>query len=226
MFADDVQGRAGYGATTEGMWPYSYDTCDLGTFPSQMTRDGTPTAAATGGLSGGPLSQLPGQKLSACTCPGSDHPGPSPNVGRGVPEIDILEAQINVSRWQGEVSQSFQIAPYDLQYDYVATPPTTTIYNSSLTKFNTYKGGPLQEAVSAVTDVDAQFYGGNNYAAYGFEVWSDQNHREDGYVTWYSNSQKSWKMTAATVGPNTLSQVGQRLISEEPMVSHFWVYLA
>ena len=23
-------GRPGYGATTEGMWPYSYDSCDVG----------------------------------------------------------------------------------------------------------------------------------------------------------------------------------------------------
>ncbi len=23
-------GRAGYGATLDGMWPYSYDTCDVG----------------------------------------------------------------------------------------------------------------------------------------------------------------------------------------------------
>lgn len=220
LYADDIQGRAGYGATTEGMWPYSYDTCDLGTFPSQMTRNGTPTAAATGGTGGNALSGLPGQKLSACTCPGSDHPGPSTNVGRGVPEIDIFEAQINVTSWQGQVSQSLQIAPYDLHYDYVTTSPASTIYNSSSTKFNTYQGGPLQEAVSALTDVDSQFYGGNGYAPYGFEVWSDQNNPEDGYVTWYSNGQKSWQMTAATIGPNSLSQVGQRLVSQEPMVSH------
>jgi beta-glucanase (GH16 family) len=211
------------------MWPYSYDTCDLGTFPAQMTKNGTPAASLTGGLGGGVLSQLPGQKTSACTCPGSDHPGPSTSVGRGVPEIDIFEAQINVSvsPWQGGVSQSLQVAPFDLLYDYVTTSPTSTIYNSSSTQFNTYRGGPLQEAVSAVTNVDSQVYGGNGYATYGFEYWSDQNNRQDGYVTWYSNGQPSWQMTAATVGPNSLTQVSQRLVSEEPMVSyHSWVYLA
>ena len=36
IFTDaGAQGQAGYGVTTEGMWPYSYDTCDLGTFPGQ-----------------------------------------------------------------------------------------------------------------------------------------------------------------------------------------------
>lgn len=34
---------------------------------------------------------LPGQRLSACTCKGEDHPGPDVSVGRGSPEIDIIE---------------------------------------------------------------------------------------------------------------------------------------
>lgn len=60
------------------------------------------------------FSYQPGQKVSACTCKGEDHPGPNPRVGRGAPEIDIIEAQnSNVrGRMQGEVSQSAQIAPY------------------------------------------------------------------------------------------------------------------
>jgi beta-glucan synthesis-associated protein KRE6 len=82
-------GRAGYGATTDGMWPYSYDTCDLGTFPGQQYKNGTPTSEQTLGTSTGTFSLLPGQRVSACTCPGSDHPGPSVNRGRGVPEIDM-----------------------------------------------------------------------------------------------------------------------------------------
>ena len=49
------------------MWPYSYDTCDLGTFPNQTALDGTPPGARTGGVGGGPLSYLPGQKTSSCT---------------------------------------------------------------------------------------------------------------------------------------------------------------
>ena len=27
--------RPGYGGRTDGMWPYSYDTCDIGTLPNQ-----------------------------------------------------------------------------------------------------------------------------------------------------------------------------------------------
>ena len=205
------------------MWPYSYDSCDLGTFPSQMTTNGTPASSATSGINGGMLSQLPGQKTSACTCPGSDHPGPKTSVGRGVPEMDIFEAQINVSTFTGAVSQSGQFAPYDPGYNYSTDPGITPIYNSDVTIFNSYKGGPLQEAVSAVTSVDSQFYGGNGYATYGFEYFSDLNNPQDGYITWYSNGQATWQMTAATLGPNPVSEVNQRLISQEPMVRHFCV---
>jgi beta-glucanase (GH16 family) len=28
-------GRMGYGGTLDGMWPYSYDSCDTGTMPNQ-----------------------------------------------------------------------------------------------------------------------------------------------------------------------------------------------
>jgi len=52
------------------MWPYSYDSCDLGTFPNQTAVDGTPPEIKTGGNGGGPLSYLPGQKASACSVSG------------------------------------------------------------------------------------------------------------------------------------------------------------
>ena len=47
----------------------------------------------------GHLSYLPGQRLSACTCPNDpDHPGPRREngsfVGRGAPEIDMFEAAV------------------------------------------------------------------------------------------------------------------------------------
>ena len=100
-------GRAGYGATTEGLWPYSYDTCDWGTLPGQVfpapgDPNAQPSAALTTGPGGGVLSGAPGQRFSACTCGNANdgdgpmgHPGPKRGdgfVGRMAPEIDILEA--------------------------------------------------------------------------------------------------------------------------------------
>lgn len=36
-------GRAGYGASLEGMWPYTYDSCDIGTVSNQSI-NGLPVA--------------------------------------------------------------------------------------------------------------------------------------------------------------------------------------
>ena len=164
---------------------------------------------------------MPGQKFSACTCPGSDHPGPSVNVGRGVPEIDIFETQIDTSRFQAQVSQSFQTAPYNYQYEFVNTSDVSPIYNASITHFNTYKGGVYQQAVSAVTDIDNSKYNGQGYAAYGFEWFSNPNKRSDGFITWVANGQEAWTMTAATIGPDSTSQISARVVPEEPMVSNW-----
>ena len=92
-------------------WPYTYDSCDVGTLKNQ-TLNGRPIAAATSGPNDGTLSYLPGQRLSRCTCSGEEHPGPlhadGTYVGRSAPEIDIFEAQSSNGR--GEVSQSLQTA--------------------------------------------------------------------------------------------------------------------
>ncbi|KAJ6546811.1 glycoside hydrolase family 16 protein [Mycena capillaripes] len=209
-------GRAGYGATTEGMWPYSYDTCDLGTFPNQTTQDDQPTA-----VHDAKLSFLPGQRLSACTCPGSDHPGPSTSTGRGVPEIDILEAQVEIEGsapyFRGQASQSYQIAPYNMAYEFDNTSESTPIVDPTNTKFNTYKGNVFQQTVSAMTYIDDKYYNGNGFLSYGLEWFSNSNKRESGYINWLTGGEKRWTLTPATIGPDDQSNISQRLITEEPM---------
>ena len=101
-------GRPGYAATTEGLWPYSYnsDKCDAGITANQSSTDG--------------ISYLPGMRLPSCTCAGEDNP--SPGQSRSAPEIDVIEASV-VSLGQGPgapqiggASQSCQIAPFDIWY--------------------------------------------------------------------------------------------------------------
>lgn len=142
-------------------------------------------------------------------------------MGRGVPEIDILEAQIDVytSPFQGQVSQSLQVAPYNYQYEFNNATPATSINDSAITVLNTYLGSVYQQALSALTDVSSQNYGGQNYATYGFEYWSNPSDRASGYITWYSESAQTWKVTSASIGPDSISEVSSRLIPEEPMVS-------
>ncbi|KAI9225424.1 MAG: family 16 glycoside hydrolase [Piptocephalis tieghemiana] len=185
--------RAGYGATTEGTWPYSYDTCDTGVLPNQTI----PT-----------LSHLPGQRLSRCLCKGDDTP--SPGQGRGAPELDLFEA--SVGRRGGEVSQSHQMAPFDARYSVNADG--VTIYNVSNTFINTYKGGVLQQAISGVTGVpDRGYETGGGFVKYGVEYVPGPT----GWVRWYVDGVAVWKMDALAVGPNALSGVAQRLIADEPM---------
>jgi hypothetical protein len=113
-------GRAGYGGTLDGTWPYSYDSCDVGTLPNQtlngelgtvmisstlnMLVSGLPAISTTSGPEqyDYALSYLPGQRLSRCTCKGdTTHPGPVLSdgtfVGRAAPEIDMLEATVSIA---------------------------------------------------------------------------------------------------------------------------------
>lgn len=206
------------------MWPYAYDSCDLGTFPGQTDRNGNPAAAATGGVNGGILSGLPGQKSSACTCPGSDHPGPSVSKGRGAPEIDVFEAQVQTElNFQPEVSQSYQIAPFNIKY--LIQEEFAPIYNPSITSTNSYHGGPLQEAASRVTFIEDSLYNDEAYGIYSFEWWADPSDRNASYITWFSNpagspSTSTWTLGAQAIGPDIDAQISQRLISEEPHVRH------
>lgn len=106
-------GRPGYAATTDGMWPYSYhDKCDLGITANQSQTDG--------------ISYLPGMRLPSCTCNGEDHP--TPGKSRSAPEIDVIEASVaplgTSQNMIGVVSQSCQLAPFDIWYQ----PDTSMLF--------------------------------------------------------------------------------------------------
>jgi beta-glucanase (GH16 family) len=223
-------GRPGYAATTDGVWPYTYNSCDVGTFPNQTWANGTgPTAALHSDASRSKynydLSWLPGQRLSSCTCPGEDHPGPSTSVGRGAPEIDVLEAERNKLTGVGQVaSQSAQFAPYTHDYLYGnATNDQYEIFNPTITNANPYRGSAVQQAVSALTELPSDMFQGSGqvFTTLGFEYWSDPSDPTGGFITWQSAGQQSARLGATAVGPDTDpvtgSGVGQRLIPVEPM---------
>ncbi|KAL0240296.1 hypothetical protein I308_106546 [Cryptococcus tetragattii IND107] len=216
-------GRPGYGASTEGMWPYTYDSCDVGTLPNQTYVNGTgPPATLTTGADGSPLSYLPGQRCSACTCPGEDHPGPVNTKGRAAPEIDIVEAQIIVAESRGEVSQSFQVAPYDDYYQSNNSTINYKHYDEDLTYWNTYLGGPFQQAVSSLTRLPRNIYwdqpGDNKqFAVFAMEYQAFPDARDQGYITWWADNKTSWTMYADAVAENPRTGIGRRIIPEEPM---------
>lgn len=205
--------RPGYLASTEGLWPYSYDSCDAGITPNQSSPDG--------------ISYLSGQRLSACTCDGEDTP--SPGIGRGAPEIDVLEGSVDTTVGTGVASQSLQIAPFDIwyipDYEYIE------IYNFSTTAMNSYTGGPFQQAISAVTTLNVEWYEfgpkGGYYQTFGVEYLNDD---KDGYIQWSVGGIPTFTLYATALHPN--GNIGWRTISKEPMsiilnlgISNSWDYI-
>lgn len=214
-------GRAGFGATLDGLWPYSYDSCDVGTLPNQ-TYPGTnkPLAASENGDPeyGGVLSYLPGQRLSACTCPGESHPGPIRSngsyVGRSAPEIDIFEATVDGSI--GKVSQSAQWAPFNAAYQFLNTSDTLKIYDPDVTVLNPYHGGAYQQTTSGLSLTDQNCYELDKacYSVYGFEYVPGF---DNGYITWISDSKPVWTVMAGGLVGDPLTEIGPRPIPQEPM---------
>ncbi|KAH7101375.1 beta-glucan synthesis-associated [Auriculariales sp. MPI-PUGE-AT-0066] len=229
-------GRPGYGATTDGTWPYSYDTCDIGTLPNQTNAQNGPPATKNlpdpygRDSTNRDLSWLPGQKLSACTCPGEDHPGPMVNGkfrGRGAPEIDVFEAQRCKRRGdnaRGCVSQSAQFAPFTSLYNHVYDEPAFTIHTPERTEANYFRGSATQQSVSCIVNVSDTTYHESDgmgsafgdFGVFGFE-WQANEDPTQAYVAWVADGARSHTITAATVGPDAETAIGQRLIPSEPM---------
>ncbi|PBK69280.1 beta-glucan synthesis-associated protein [Armillaria solidipes] len=214
-------GRAGYGATLDGMWPYTYDACDVGTAPNQ-TIDGLPTAATTSGWSdvNYALSYLPGQRLSRCTCDGESHPGPKHSdgtyVGRASPEIDVFEAQ--VSDDIGQVSQSGQWAPFNEGYVWDNSSDNLIITDSTISALNSYTGGSTQQATSVVSTANSSCYqlSGGCFATYGFE-YKPGYESDNAYITWINNGKVAWTINAAGVGADTATEISARPVPQEPL---------
>ncbi|VDC02538.1 unnamed protein product [Peniophora sp. CBMAI 1063] len=221
-------GRAGYGASLEGLWPYSYDSCDVGTAPNQ-TVNGQPVAATENGdpSVNGILSYLQGQRLSRCTCGGESHPGPKHSdgtyVGRAAPEIDMFEATVEASvgstdsdALAGLVSQSAQWAPFNQGYIWKNTSDNLKIYDTSISEQNPYIGGKTQQATSALTNTNQDCYEleGGCSSVYGFEYVPGF---DNAYITWVTDNKASWTINAAGVGADDSVGISARPVPQEPM---------
>lgn len=76
---------------------------------------------------------------------------------------------------------------------------------------NAYKGGPFQQANSALTNLNTDWYDGKQYQRYSFEYKTGS----DGFITWYVGEEKTWTMKAEATRAN--GNVGTRVIPEEPL---------
>lgn len=217
-------GRAGYLATTDGMWPYSYQGCDTGILPNQTFMNGSGPVEATDSkaiyAANGQISKLPGMRTPSCTCSGEDHPGPNHKVGRSAPELDCIEAQIQT---KGGVtnsysSQSLQVAPFDVEYYWGNSTNDVTIWGED-TEINTYVGGPLQEAVSSVALNPPRGFQNTqgDFVTYGVQYDPDWNADGSGSITWFIDGKATWTAKGVAIGPSPEMDIGQRSIPTEPM---------
>lgn len=76
---------------------------------------------------------------------------------------------------------------------------------------NEYRGGPYQEAISGLTNLNNDWYDGKEYQVYAFEYEPGA----EGYITWFVGKDKTWKLDGRAIGPN--GNIGQRMIPLEPM---------
>jgi hypothetical protein len=93
------------------------------------------------------------------------------------------------------------------------------MYNTSGSIYNTYKGGPYQQAISVVSDLPNTSYNGTGFSTYGFEMWGNRNDRTNSYITWNIDGVQTWTANAPAVGADPITGISGRLIPEEPMVS-------
>lgn len=136
----------------------------------------------------------------------------------------MIEAQIRIAVAHGEVSQSNQLAPYDDYYQFNNASGMVEIYDPDATMWNTYLGGHYQQAVSGLTLLPDRIYndqivGGRSgeFATFGFEYSAVPEAREKGYIHWIADGKPSWTMYADAIAENPRTEVGRRIISEEPM---------
>jgi len=182
--------RAGYTATTDGLWPYTYDSCDIGVLQNQTNNA---------------LSALPGQRLNKCVCAGEDHP--SPGKGRSSPELDLIEARFGPDG--PTVQQSIQLAPFDYRYrineDHISLAEGTQL--------NTFVGGPVQQVIASESSIDEDIFQGKRFETFTMEYEPGPN----GYLVFHIGDEEKFRLNAAAIGPNPFSHISQRPIPEEPM---------
>ena len=85
--------------------------------------------------------------------------------------------------------------------------------NYNLSFVNTYTGGPYQQAVSTTTMLDNDWYDGFRYQKYAFQYTPGSG--ADAGVAWFVGDEQMMRFDGRALGPN--GNVGQRLVSEEPM---------
>eukprot|EP01135_Chromosphaera_perkinsii_P006224 Nk52_evm1s462 gene=Nk52_evmTU1s462 len=197
-------GRAGYGATLDGTFPYGYDHCDPGVYP---TNSSLPDASS---------SCMRGQRVNKCNTKYKAPFGMNRNQGRGSPEIDILEISPGT---HGVLVSSYQISPKEpFYFDGTGYYPYKTNTSAYKTKpychANDWAGSHVQDAVSAIYPLNGTHWVG--WHTFGVEWYPSQNLTffmdEDVFFSFDMSAIKAKKGFGEEGYPEYISQ---RQVSEE-----------
>lgn len=196
-------GRAGYYPSLEGMWPFSYDSCDSGDQAHSWNDNKT-------------------QRISRCYG----------KQGRGAPEIDILEyGKLGADGGRPTYVHTMQMGPVippntswyagdGKSAQGIRMPGKTTVFQTHLPD---YRGGlttpGFPRTGSSVTDT----YTGSSYL--DGDTWFTDHHKyavlwEPGeYVRWYVDDQLLFEVDKEALKKQTSPEgltVEQRLVPKEP----------
>ena len=222
-------GRLGYPASLQGLWPWSYSTCDT---------------VASAGQADWSNSDIGPQNFSACDTY-QDAYGWTPYQGRGVPQVDVFVSEVpavDATRgrpWNGErgahVVTGLTVGP--------KIPPNTTHgggstgnctdtyasctgisllseyrHDTGMNRFCMAPDGQLADTAHDCVAADVNVYPTHfdTYHRYGLHV-------EPGYwMKWYIDDKLVFELheeglTSKTNPDNTTQTVAQRLIPREPL---------
>lgn len=122
----------------------------------------------------------------------------------------MIEGGVDPNNRIGAVTQSYQVAPFDVfyrpNYAFVQIP------NYETTSINTYCGGPYQQAISGTTMLNNKWYDNREYQKYAFEY---EPGNANGKIAWFVGDNQSFLVDGRSIGPN--GNIGARQVSQEPM---------
>ncbi|OAX32972.1 beta-glucan synthesis-associated [Rhizopogon vinicolor AM-OR11-026] len=115
-----------------------------------------------------------------------------------------------------KVSQSAQRAPFNAEYKWLNTSDNLKIYDPDVTVLNSYHGGAYQQTTSGLSLTDQACYELDSgcYNVYGFKY---KPGFDNGYITWISSGKAVGTINSGGLGPDTETEIGARLIPQEPM---------
>ncbi|GAA5891569.1 hypothetical protein JCM6882_004512 [Rhodosporidiobolus microsporus] len=210
-------GHVGYGASLEGMWPYQYDFCDVGTLANQTNpKTGKPTFTAADG------DQYHYGDFSYLTATPDRSTSLLESSSVVVPEIDIFEALITDGH--GNVSQSVQMAPFNAGYELTHNDSTEYVEffdTDFMSAPNSYKGGVYQMVISGLSETNGNSYNTSNpdeMATYGVEY---KPTHWDGYgtgeITWMQEGESMWRLSDKAVTASEREGISNRTVTGEPL---------